>query len=265
MAALKIYLRLPAVMVLFLLIGCGGGNPAPTNPGGSPAPTNPGTPPGTTPPAPSTDLLTATPDVKVNSADHLALYKDGLPAFTKKYAGKVFDVTDVVTGYDYVSIKDGTAKLEMKTGGSYKCLDPHPMTKAMPGQTVTLRGRCVEGNGILAWAIVKVEGDSPPTISAEELVKEFMTDAGAATKKYRDKWLIVTGTIQKVEAKDALRIILTKPGEKPEVNCLVLSSDATLKADPPGGLKEGQTVRVLGQSLLGDPALSFGVVLPEKK
>ena len=252
------YLRFAIGLIFLAALGCQE----------KPSATQTSAEPPATQPAPTTvkkppDLLLSKPDFSMKAEELTAAFNADNAAFLRKYGGKVLDITGPVENYDY-SHQGDSGYLILGPGiNKFECADPHPMAKAMPGQTVRMRGLCAE-YGVLKWTIVEVKGDRPPEIAAEQLANDFKADEDGTAKKLRGRYLIVTGTIRNVERKVGVKIMLTPPGEKPEVTCFfgTLNGDV---ADRHGWLKEGQSVRVLGHWGSGDPNLNQCAVLPPVK
>lgn len=253
-------------VVLSVMLGCGE-KPAPS-PKSEPPPTpvseNPGSPKPVPPPSPTPtvppaaqvdDLLKAKPDFTMTAKQLNDEFKDS-SAFLKKYDNKVIEITGPVRMYN--STRELVLGPEINV---FLCGEPYAVAKAMPGQTVTLRGRCDTNYGISMWSIVRVEDDPPPTLTAEQLAKEYTADKDGTNNKYRGKYLVLTGAIQKVEKEVGTNIYLTPAGQKPEVTCFfgVLEAQAAEKA---GWLKTGQAVRILGSWAGPDPSINTSVALP---
>jgi hypothetical protein len=275
-------LLVAALFAASVASGCGDKPAAPSTPEGPPPnrltdPARPGPqPPGPEEKVPQPtpkkgeDLLAAKVDLKMTPkemGDALGKnFKDQLE-FLDRNRDKVIEVTGVIDSYDYFGPGDmGSFFLKNANLVRFEMAEPHPMAKAVTGQTVTLRARCLGSfRGFGGWAIVRVEGDPPPTISAEQIAKQYQADPEATTKKYKDKHIIFTGTIQKIEEDTGTTIHLSGPGMKPVVACHfgVSGSDA---AERNGWLKIGATVRVLGMWLSDKPELGGGcVILPPVK
>jgi len=239
---------------------------APSSPSATPTvPVSPKSPAES--PAPKdVDLLKPKADVIMKPEQVLAEYMKDSDKFLKNYEGKVIEVTGQVKNYSYAfpgSTDQGFLVLTAPVLTKFDCKDPHPMSKAMPGQTVTLRALCEPGFGIRDWKILRVEGAAPPEMSAEQFAKDYAADKEGMDKKFKDKYLIFTGTIQSVDAKK--RIIQLTPSEvKPAIECFFI--DESLKvAERNGWFKKGAPVRVLGVHFYDDPALRLCVILPPAK
>jgi hypothetical protein len=196
-----------------------------------------------------------------------AMLKDA-HGFVAKYGDKVIDLTGTVEGYEYLQDEDRGHLMLSPGRVRLTTSDPHPMAKAMPGQKVTLRGKWATGRGIERWVIAAVEGPPPPTLSAEELTKAWKADVATAMQTYTQKYLILTGTVQRVAPAAAIppgsRTTVTLRNNGAGLEC-ALDVAAHAAAERNGWLKQGQPVRLMGVWVSGSPNLTLCVVLPPQK
>jgi hypothetical protein len=204
-------------------------------------------------PAQPAGLVDAKPDVVLTAAELRKEDVEDGEAFNRKYEGKLVEVSGVVKSYDYTLGGEGRLWLEGPAHPKFLCQDPRPAARAMPGQTVFLRGRCEPRLGVRGWVIANVTGDPPPTVAAEDLAREVETDPDGASKKYRGKYLIVTGRITKLE--DNI-VSLTPPGQKTVVKC-GFPAASRKEEERNKTLQVGQKIKVLGESILGGAQLSL--------
>jgi hypothetical protein len=117
----------------------------------------------------------------------------------------------------------------------------------MPGQTVVLRGKCTKQFlGVVSWKIVKVTGDPPPTMAAEQLLKELVADEDGFKVKYERKWLVLTGQITAVNTDlDGVDMLMSPPGTKPVVSCR-FKGGTTGEKKRNLELRAGKKAKVLG-------------------
>lgn len=250
-------------MLAVLQVGCGNTSAPQANsdpkadasipPSGSPAVGNRST---------SDDLASAKPDVTLSADKAFRDLADQM-AFSSKYNNKVVDITGPLTMYDYDPAND-TGTFVLGPGlNKFACVEAHPMAKAMPGQTVTLRARCDILNGIGEMLIVKVEGPTPPEVSAAQLLREYAADENGTATKYRGKYIIVSGAIKQVD-EYRVCIDLGSKDSKSIVRCgLGVNSFAAAKRNK--WVAEGQEVRILGDWTSGDPHLNNAAILPPAK
>jgi hypothetical protein len=254
------------------LVGCGK-NAEPTKPGEpKPAPPGPGpTPPGPTPPAPPADLSKAKPEATYTVQQFVAEMTKDSNFPVSKHAGKVIDLTGVVSGYGF-GPNAGAFLLESEPGKPlearpYKAADvSRPWTKALPAQTVVLRAQVGKSNNVpdpYPWQFVEAKGAPPMTQTAEQLVKERAANEVAFNKKYADHWVLVTGTVAEVKKSDGggteFRL---KAGDKEQLLCTIPDPGfAVAPLTPPqaAALKPGTKVKLLGQPV-GD-RVAFCIVL----
>ena len=230
------------VAVLFLIAGCGDKQM--------------GSPKAETP---KTDPVSETPDAVLTPTQLVDEFKKDNKAFLSKYQNKTLEITGKVTEFGYEF--GGETYLLLEGPGIIKvhCKESQPWSKAMPGQTTTFRGKCDPDFGVREWQIVKVTGDPPPTFAAEQLAKEYKTDEEGTSKKLRGKFLIVTGQIVKVENEGGI-VYLKNPEQKPAIMCRFASNSA-IETARNKEFKAGRQVKVLGQSLSGEPELAACVTI----
>lgn len=214
------------------------------------------------------DLKNAKPDFVMEPRQLTTEFKASNSDFLSKYSGKVIEISGKVQDFKVSSKEGDIGDLQLGPSANYsdldafECSDPFPMAVAMPGQTVTLRGVCGE-YGVLQWKIVRVEGEQPPKMSAEQLAKDYQRDEEGTAKKYRGKYLVLTGQVQKVNDQ-SLAVLLTPAGVKPEIWC-ALGGLGWSAAERHGWLKKGETVRIIGEWLSDDPNLDCSAVIPLDK
>ena len=212
-------------------------------------------------------MRTVKPDVVMSAEELMKEWKSGYQEFLSKHGGKVIEIFGPLqlTAYDNGRKNDLGYVVLGPDINKFDCSDPHPVSKAVPGQKVFLRGRCNPTLGITKWAIVRVEGDPLPTVSAEQVAKDFAADEKGTIKKFQGKYLVLTGTIQSTKKdKFGIEVTLTAPDQKPEIVCS-LSKDAQAVAERHGWIKTGQQVRILGQWTFDKPKLFDCVIMPPTK
>lgn len=251
------------ILSLAALPGCGDKPTPATTPSSA-------TPPGSTPSPPvvpatvptnteGADLLNANPDVSLTPKEMSDSANDR-SSFANKYGKKIIDVKGLVTRHNETQV------LFLDGAGFYlfNCQDKYAVSKAMPGQTATLRGRLDTSGYVYSWTIVQVEGAPPPTLTAEQLAKDYLDDKDGVETKYKGKYLVITGTIYTIEKDVGTNLHLTPPGQTPEVTCFFGVTEANA-AEKAGLLKVGQPVRALGRWKLLGPGIDTCVALPLTK
>jgi hypothetical protein len=146
------------------------------------------------------------PDFTVTAGELADEYKKDSKAMAAKYKGKVIEVSGLLDGYTWAALGLKEPVLTVvdpkDTKRSVQCFtdDLKPWSKALPGQEVKVKGTYYDfGQAALKQTeILSVTGDKPPTVTAAELAKEFATDALAAQKKYKGKYVVLTGEVDKV-------------------------------------------------------------------
>lgn len=124
------------------------------------------------------------------------------------------------------------------------------------------------GGAITAWYIysmatekTKTAADVPTDmkVDAEAIMKEFVTDAEAATKKYRETAIEITGIISVIETEDAEQLkILFETSEKTEDPDFPIPRNVSVTFEPDMKdeilkFKEGDKVTVKGLFTDFDP------------
>ena len=255
------YLRLVLPLyatVAFAFVGCG-----PESGKSNPPPAQ--SPPGSDIALPTggstsaTDTTTApvkaTPDVKLTAEEfRKEVAKDG-GYLINKHAGKLVELTGVVDK----ALLDfgGDTILFLNAGDSVgeriNCPveDRKLWSKAYPGQTVTLWmnvATSVNDPKPFVWEIKSATGPVPPTIAAEDLLKEFAADQEATEKKYKGKHIILTGEVAepKMWEKMLTGFSLRSKEKKPVLVCHVIGLGGKKQAAFVEGVaKPGQKVTVL--------------------
>jgi hypothetical protein len=167
----KMSLGLLAALAASVVVGCGDKPATPANnaPPSIPAPPTAGTV-SAPPPTPKVDnLLHAKPDVVMEPKAFSTELFNNRSTFGNKYRDKIIDVSGLVMSYDYADNEGHGFLFFADPLVKYGCLERHPMSKVAPGQTVTLRCQWREDMPRHPWSIVRVEGPSPPVLSAEQL------------------------------------------------------------------------------------------------
>jgi tRNA_anti-like len=172
-------------------------------------------------------------------------------AAAAKYKGKAIELSGTVVGVERNISGDVFLSLPSKTAGilGVSCFlnDKNVFGKVVKGQDVTVRGRYPDfqsGVQIMDCELVKV-GPSPAlTYTAEEMAKEWAKDKEAASRKWKDKVLIVSGEVGDSKANDVGAIsVFLKAGEKLRVDC----GFTAFAKDIAGKLKQGDKVKVVGE------------------
>src|SRR5688500_13999719 len=159
--------RAIALLALFVALSCG------CKPTTSTTTTSGDTGPKTNPKDDAQKAL-GEPDYKVSSRDFIAEFKKDRKAASAKYKDKTVEMTGVLASVGTSFGGDAVLLLEsepMKFDYA-TCLttERYPGRLAVPGQTVTVKGRgYTESAALKDVEIVKVEGDKPPSFTADTL------------------------------------------------------------------------------------------------
>jgi hypothetical protein len=178
-----------------------------------------------------------------------------------KYRGKRIAVEGTVATASQNSVKK-TGQVVLR-GHKTKPDDPLPLAVTgsvkpaaavrvgllAKGQKVRLIGRLAEasaGNVTLSDCdYEELTSLATPRVKAEAVIKEFAADKEEAAKKYLDKELIVTGTVEDLVEKNGSFFVRLAGEGKSRVSC-------TLEEDEFKTLKKGDKVRIKGEAALFD-------------
>jgi len=199
-------------------------------------------------------------------------------AADRKYQGKVVEVTGKV--YSLVGKEGGKVAVLLLAGANrnekeaiptliHARLQPgpkHPVFELAKGQQVRLTGEIGQGSGsTVIWlknGVVRGLGKSNVVvITAADLAGEFSREAEAASRKFADKEILVTGEVAELVTKDGYYAKLKGDG-KTRVSVPLNEDELRL-------LKKGQTVRLRGMTLLaaysnGEVSVSMGFIVEVK-
>jgi tRNA_anti-like len=199
------------------------------------------------------------PDFTLTSKEFAEEYKKDEKAAEAKYKGKVIELSGTVKSVSrspdrgpFLSLQAGEKDL---LGVWCFTTDRRPWLRATPGQTVKLRGKCnprkFELYVLLKCVVTDVSGEAPVTLRADELAQEYAVNQDGTTKKYENKYLFLTGEIDKVTSNkaNAASVVLKTTGTtKVFANFIVLDKAET------AGLKEGRKIKLLGKYSLLPPS-----------
>jgi hypothetical protein len=216
------------------------------------------------------DLTKVPPAFSLTAKEFSDEYKKDKAAAKEKYKDKVIELTGVVDSFG----KDGS-------GGAHVMLvaadvldrvfcvtaEEEPWSVVVPGQKIKIKGKWPEFSvspALIACVFVETGPYQPTVLTAEQLAKEYESDPEAATKKYGEKYLVLTGEIAAKEynSAGAAGIVLKTDG-KVKVNCSFTAFDK----ESTKSWKVGQKVKVIGQYTLnfGKEEVGLYFCLPFKK
>ena len=245
------YRQRSAALLVFAvgLVGCGKKD-EPTKADVDPKPV-PVAPPGPTPsgptppkPAPPESLTTAKPDVVIAPGVLREESNKDYNFLFNKYPGKIVDVTGLVDRCIPGSVFLQAGK--QKSVDTIRCVvgDEKPWRKVFPSQTVTLRARVITP---FVWEVVDVKGPPPPTLTAEQYVREKANAPDDFEKKHKNSYLIVTGVVTKAEHEEnGSAEVFLDGGGKERILCTFTAADQRSRQERKALLKVGQKVKLLG-------------------
>ncbi len=179
-----------------------------------------------------------------------------------KYTGKVIELSGLMTGIGRNIFEDAFLILE---GGKKSLFGVHcfmaedqPWLKATPGQTVKVKGTASDFGPpqLVACVITDVSGPRAPTLTAEELAREYAAGQDATHKKYEEKHLFLSGEIAKVSINKAeVALVTFKTTGQPQV----VAKFSPVAKKQTKDLTAGQKIKVLGQYTLRDAPDEVGL------
>lgn len=263
------------VALLFLLIaavaapGCGPGTGS-TPPTSGSSKLAPKAPPTKEQPPPSQEPGSAAQSIEppvsliLQSKDFDREYQADRNQASCKYEGKEVEVTGVLrdVGIDsrgyYITLGDpNDERLDVHCGFGRI----NPLTSALPGQTVCVRGRAwLLGASLLLknCKVVSASGPTPPVLEATQLAKKCQENRAEINKKYSKKYIIVAGQIVAISHDGPHTILwLTQKDATPAIQCL-LDNEYELEQARDKALAVGQNVRILGYMHESDLTFNLG-------
>jgi hypothetical protein len=195
-------------------------------------------------------VAAAKPDFTLTSKEFSEEKENNREAFREKFDEKIVELTGVVKEINRGD-KDAWLYLEGAAGElrGVVCtmVEKEPWLKALPGQTVKLKGITPENPGDVvldACSILDVSGPAPPSFTVDELKKAFSAERQTVLDKFEKKYLFLRGTVARVSLNraGAARVVLLTTG-RPEVCCVF---NASFK-EQTESLKAGDKIKVLGR------------------
>ncbi|MBP3958692.1 hypothetical protein J8F10_25890 [Gemmata sp. G18] len=173
-------------------------------------------------------LAKVKPDVVITAEEWAKQSEDaGKPSAPfDKNVGKIVDLTGVVKNVGvYLALETTPDRLPLIVPTTEK----EPWKKVFPGQTVRLRARI---NELVHWEIIDVKGAMPDKFTAEQLAREVAADKKGMESKYKDKYIIVSGIIEKAEVSEYghAYVTLKSPSGGGVVKCFFSGSLGSEKA-----------------------------------
>jgi hypothetical protein len=171
--------------------------------------------------------------------------------------GLVEDIDLLAAGLTSVRIRGLPSDPDRKLSGrSLRCefvAAALPEVSRIPrGQRLTFQGHCRGDHGGFVDFVecVPVEVGPEPTVAvaAAQLTRDFLADEKAADVRYKDRALLVEGTVVGFkEEGDVRRLLLGGHNEQSPVAVRVLVACAAQDREQLGSLKAGDKVRIRGQ------------------
>jgi hypothetical protein len=133
------------------------------------------------------------------------------------------------------------------------------------GQKLKFKGKCdgERGNNFVdfsACEVLEIGPDPAIRVSAEQLTKDYVADEKAADAGYKDKYLLVDGTVVQLKEKGSVHhVILEGHDEKSPTPVRVSAAYAADRKEEFAHLKKGSKVKIKGECggrFLGEVVLS---------
>jgi hypothetical protein len=180
------------------------------------------------------------------------------PAFHKKYSSRKVTVTgEVKEVHRNTFYLKGAKKDQIAVNPSVSLKDKEKQLRLGPGQKIKVTGTCLSQQ-LHSIQIFDAEFtlDGPKTlieVSAADLAREYEANAGAADGKYKDKEMLVSGTIGEVKgtsiqlkgtAKTSVGVNVT--GDEEKAKDLKTGQQAELRGKLLGYFPEQKSIAVMG-------------------
>jgi Leucine-rich repeat (LRR) protein len=199
------------------------------------------------------DISKIAPSFSLSAEKFSEEYKENRNAAEEKYKGKVVELTGVVKSMGRNIADDSYISLEAgKVLFGVMCVtaDAEPWAKVAPGQKVKLKGKWPEfsvGAALIYCVFLDTGKYEATALSAEQLAKEYVADPEATTKKYKDKYLVISGEVMDRDFNSAGAASITlKVDSKVRVKCHFTAFESKQTRS----LKVGQRVKAIGQYTL---------------
>jgi len=219
------------LMVVAVVVGCDknkGSTGATTGPKGGPDPNK-------------------AADVSLTADEFAKEYKADSKGTAAKYKRKVIELSGTVDSFG----KNFGGEVQLILGVKGEIVgvicftaDKKPWNQAAPGQTVKIKGTFPEvaiSPALVNCVVVEASGPKETVLTAEDLGKAYDADPAAVKAKYKNKSLVLSGTV--ADKKDEGLRVYFKTSSKVKVLASFTPSD---KKDAEA-IKPGQPARVVGQ------------------
>ena len=191
------------------------------------------------------------PVIQLTADEFYQAVKKDAKAAHAKFKGSVLEVTGEVVNIGPGVVDPNQGNIGLALEGTHRWVichtqDPKPWTLVNRGQKVKIRAVCNQmeiSSAILYNGVfVDLKPNPVPSVSAEQLAKEFSADKKAALAKYKNKYLVTSGEVVEQE-KENVGVYLKGHGKLriKGVNFDILQESAA-KA-----LKRGRKATFLGE------------------
>jgi hypothetical protein len=191
------------------------------------------------------------PAFSLTSGDFFAEFEKNNSDAHAKYKDKTVELTGKLVAISN-DPKSGKAQFWLEGPDPAKNAWPlctmterYPWKNATPGQTVKVKGKghpAPVGAQLVDCVVVEATGDRAPELTADALAKEQA--AGTAAKKYENKYLIVSGEIDKLDVNSGVFFKTDAKGPK------VVAHFGPEEFKKISSWKPGQKIEVIGLSTI---------------
>jgi hypothetical protein len=241
--------RFLLVLLLGVVVGCGGEPETPTTDVGTVDPTGAmeesaasqqepaAIEPARTPPAANDAVPVSTTPAALFSEAASGTF-DKQPV---KVSGTVKKVGEEFPGQTYVLLESPgqLTGLMCRFSG-----DTQPWATVIPGQEVTIQGVChvLGGQPVVESSRFVSVASAAPTVAASELAQKLIADRDAVWEAWRHKAVVVEGTVEGVREQGSAKVVTLAGTPEMSIQCWFLSANKA-QVDP---LKAGDTVKIVG-------------------
>ncbi len=211
-----------------------------------------------------TKETSAEPAFTLTSEQLAREYHTDRAAAEGKYKDRWLIVEGTLEDFDLFSSGGVLARVGKSAGGPGIRCEFVPkatarLTDLTKGQKLKCKGRCVGGGGdfvdLVECELLEVGPDPAIAVSAVRLTRDYAGDDKAADGRYREKVLVVEGTVfGRKDAEQSVEVVLEGFDEKALFPVRVVANAAGRKEEF-AGLKKGDKVKIKGEcggSFLGE-------------
>jgi hypothetical protein len=222
------------------------------------------------------------PEFSVTSEALAREYETDSAAADRKYKGKwvlvegLMDNVDFLDGDFVVSLKKAAVEPAAKPKGYvihgyFLPSDAKKVSGLTRGQDIQFKGKCdgEQAGGVvelLSCELVVVGPDPSLPVTAAQLTRDYGRDEKAADAKYKDRYVLVEGTVVGLREQDGVpAVLLEGHDEKSPAPLRVAATYSAGRKDEFAALKKGNKVKVKGECagrFLGEVSVRYAELVP---